>query len=78
MAGLVIETARDGPDVTCTGEAVERLIDGVARAEVDEINRRPDSEGRVVRHALCDGGLEIEPWAAHGNRLFVRKTCTCF
>ena len=77
-ARLVIETTRDTPDIARSGKAMERLINGVARAEVNEIDRRPDTERRLVGHAHCDSGLEIEPGATHGSRPFVRNMYTHF
>ena len=48
------------------------------QAEIDEIHRRPDTERRLVGHAPGDGGLEIEPGAAHESRPFVRNMYTRF
>ncbi len=46
---FVIEAARDSAHVAIAGQAVEHLIDGVARTQVEEILRRPDR-----RHASSD------------------------
>ena len=56
--------------MTPARETVERPIDSVTRAEVDEIYWRPDPEGRATGDAVRDGGLEIEGGATHrSNRL---------
>jgi hypothetical protein len=39
---LVVEAAGNAADVSVTGEAMEHLIDSVARAEVEKVLWRPD------------------------------------
>jgi hypothetical protein len=39
---LVIEAAGNPANVAIAGQSMERLIDGVARAEIEKVLRRPD------------------------------------
>ena len=65
-SGSVIETAIKAPDMGRKCEPLQRLVHDLTRAEIEEIDRRPDS----VRRCLDTTGnlrLEIRGAVAHGD-----------
>jgi hypothetical protein len=64
MPRLVIEAAIEAPDLRRKRKALQRFIDGFARAKIKKINRRPN----IVRRGLDAAGnlyFEIRGIVAH-------------
>jgi len=66
---LVVEPARDAADLLAARQPVKRLVDSLARAEVEEIDRRLGPEGGGLLHPIKDVRFQIQGIPAHRHFL---------
>ena len=69
VAGLVVKPAIDAAQATPFDEALQRLVDGVAVGEIEEIARRPDSAWHTTINAIEDLRFEAGRQAVHVRNL---------
>jgi len=63
--GLVVESARDAADLLAARQPVKRLVDSLARPEIEEIDGRPGAEGGSLLHPTKDVRFQTQGIPTH-------------
>lgn len=69
IPGLVVKPAIDTAQTTPFDEALQRLVDGVATGEIEEVARRPDTPRHTTVNAIEDLRLEAGQQGIHVRNL---------